>query len=42
MVALEGATTIPGDKGGQAETEPPEPVLPGARQEPETSRARGS
>jgi len=42
MVALEGAATIPGDEGGQAETEWAKPVLPGARQRPETSRARGS
>ena len=42
MVTLEGAATIPGDEGGQAETEQPEPVLPGARQKPENTRARGS
>jgi len=42
MVALEGAATIPGDAGGQAETEPPEPVLPGALQKAENTRARGS
>ena len=42
MVAVEGAAKIPGDGGGQAETERAKPALPGARQKPETTRARGS
>src|SRR5580692_1553734 len=42
MVAVEGAATIPGDKGWPTETERARPALPGARQEPETTRARGS
>ena len=42
MVALEGAATIPGDEGRQAETERAKPALPGAREKPETTRARGS
>jgi hypothetical protein len=41
VVALEGATTISGGDGGQAETQRPKPALPGARQEPENIRARG-
>jgi hypothetical protein len=31
MVAVEGATTIPGDGTGQTATERPKPALPGAR-----------
>lgn len=42
MVAVEGAATIPGDEDGQAETEWPEPVLPGAGAEPENRRTRSS
>src|SRR6266849_2256564 len=42
MVAMEGAATVPGEGSGPAETERPEPTLPGARQKPETSRARRS
>jgi hypothetical protein len=42
MVAVEGAPEIPVDGGGQAETEWPEPALPGARPEPETARTRSS
>jgi hypothetical protein len=42
MVAVEGAATIPGDGGGQAETEWPKPALPRAGPQPETPRARGS
>jgi hypothetical protein len=42
MVAVEGATTISGDGTGQTATERPKPALPGARQKPETTRARGS
>lgn len=42
MVAVEGAATIPGVEDGQAETERPEPVLPGAGPKPKTTRARGS
>src|SRR6266446_2108671 len=42
MVAVEGATTIPGDGAGPTETERARPTLPGARQKPETTRARGS
>ncbi len=34
--------TIPGDGGGQTETERSKPALPGAGQKPETTRARGS
>ena len=41
MVALEGAGKIPGDQGRQAATERSKPTLPGAREKPETSRARG-
>jgi hypothetical protein len=42
VVAVKGAATIPGDKGGPAEAERAKPMLPGARQEPESTRARGS
>src|SRR6266853_2067257 len=42
MVAVEGAATIPGDGAGPAETERAKPALPGTRQKPETTRARGS
>src|ERR1035438_10129038 len=42
MVALEGPGKIPGDQGRQAATERSKPALPGARQKPETGRARGS
>jgi hypothetical protein len=42
MVALEGAGKIPGDEGLQAATERSKPTLPGAREKPETARARGS
>src|SRR3977135_2768769 len=42
MVAVEGAATIPGHHSGQTETEWAKPALPGARQKPETTRARGS
>jgi hypothetical protein len=42
MVALEGAGKIPGDQGLQAATERSKPTLPGAREKPETARARGS
>ena len=42
MVAVEGAETIPGDGTGPAETEWAKPALPGARQEPQTTRAGGS
>jgi hypothetical protein len=41
MVALEGAGKIPGDQGLQAATERSKPTLPGAREKPETARARG-
>jgi hypothetical protein len=41
MVALEGAGKIPGDQGLQTATERSKPTLPGAREKPETSRARG-
>ena len=39
---VEGAATLPGDGGGQAETQRSKPPLPGARQKPETARTRGS
>src|SRR6266568_1872916 len=42
MVAVEGAATIPGDSTGPAETEQAKRALPGARQKPETTGARGS
>src|SRR6266542_4231003 len=42
MVAVEVAATISGDDSGQAETQPPEPVLPGANQRAETTGARSS
>ena len=42
MVALEGPGKIPGDQGRQAATERSKPALPGAREKPETARARGS
>jgi hypothetical protein len=42
MVALEGAGKIPCDQGLQAATEGSKPTLPGAREKPETARARGS
>jgi hypothetical protein len=42
MVAVEGAAALPDDGAGPTETKRPEPALPGARQEPETGRARGS
>jgi hypothetical protein len=42
MVALEGAGKIPGDQGRQATTKQSKPTLPGAREKPETARARGS
>jgi len=42
MVAVEGAATIPGDEGGQAEAERPEPVLSGAGPKPETTRGKSS
>jgi hypothetical protein len=42
MVAVEGAATISGDKGGPTEKERARAALPGARQKPETTRARGS
>jgi hypothetical protein len=42
MVAVEGAATIPGDKGGPTEKERARPALPGAREKPETARTRGS
>jgi hypothetical protein len=42
MVALEGAGKIPGDQGLQAATEGSKPTLPGAREKPESTRARGS
>jgi hypothetical protein len=42
MVAWEGAGKIPGDQGRQAATERSKPTLPGAREKPETARARGS
>ena len=42
MVALEGAGKIPCDQGLQAATERSKPTLPGAREKPETARARGS
>ena len=42
MVAVEGATTIPGDDGGQRETERPERALSGASPAPETARAGSS
>ena len=32
MVAMEGAAGIPGDGGGQTETQRPKPALPGAGQ----------
>jgi hypothetical protein len=42
MVAVEGTAALPGEDGGQTETERPKRALPGAGPEPETSRARGS
>jgi hypothetical protein len=42
MVALEGAGKISGNQGLQAATERSKPTLPGAREKPETARARGS
>lgn len=42
MVALEGAGKISGDQGLQAATERSKPTLPGAREKPETAKARGS
>src|ERR1035437_10077657 len=42
MVAPESPRKIPGDGGGPTETERPKPALPGARQKPKTTRARGS
>jgi len=42
MVAMEGAATISGDGGGPTETERAKPALPGARQKPKNTRARGS
>jgi len=42
MVAVEGTATLPGDGTGPAETERAKPALPGACQEPETTRATGS
>ena len=42
MGALEGPGKIPGDQGRQAATERSKPALPGAREKPETPRARGS
>jgi hypothetical protein len=41
MVTVEGAATIPRDGAGPAETERARPALPGARQKPETTTARG-
>jgi hypothetical protein len=40
MGALEGAATIPDDGAGPGETERAKPALPGAGQEPETTKAR--
>src|ERR1035438_10245070 len=42
VVAVEGAATIPGDEGGQAEAERAKPAPSGACPEPETTRARSS
>jgi hypothetical protein len=42
MVAVEGAATLPGYKGGPTEKERARPALPEARQKQETTRARGS
>ena len=42
MVALESPRDISGDGGVPTETERAKPALPGARQKPETTRARGS
>jgi hypothetical protein len=42
MVTLEGPGKIPGEQGRQAATERTKPALPGAREEPETARTRGS
>ena len=42
MVALEGPGKIPGDQGRPAATQRSKPALPGAREKPETARARGS
>jgi hypothetical protein len=42
MVALEGAAKIPCDEGLQAAAERSKPPLPGAREKPETGRARRS
>src|SRR5580700_7169300 len=42
VVAVEGAATIPSDGAGSAETERAKPTLPGTRQKPETTGARGS
>src|SRR5450432_4767255 len=42
MVAMEGPGKIPGDQGRPAATERSKPALPGAREKPETPRARGS
>jgi len=42
MVAVEGTAALPGEGGGQTETELPKRALPGADPEPETGGARGS
>ena len=41
MAAVEGAATVPGDDGGQAETERAKPAPSGASAEPGNPRARG-
>ena len=42
MVTMEGATTLSGDDGRPTEAERAKPALPGARQESDTTRTRGS
>lgn len=38
--AVEGATTLPGEGGGQAETQQPKPALPGTRQKSGNHQSR--
>lgn len=42
VVALEGAATLPGNDGGQAEPQRPKPALPGAGPQPEPPGERGA
>lgn len=42
VVAMEGPAEIPGDGGGQRETQRAEPAVPGARSKPQTSNAERS